>query len=32
VHQAVAISLVFLRADWLALAVRLVGYSYRTDL
>jgi len=31
-HQAVAITLVFLRADWLALAMRLVGWSYRRDL
>jgi len=31
-HQAVAAALVFLRADWLALANRLVGSSYRSDL
>jgi hypothetical protein len=31
-HQMVAAALVFLRADWLALANRLVESSYRSDL
>jgi hypothetical protein len=31
VHQAIALVLVFLRADWLALATELVGSRYRSD-
>jgi hypothetical protein len=31
-HQGVVFALVFLRADWLALANRLVGSDYRRDL
>jgi hypothetical protein len=30
-HQGVAFALVFLRADWLALAVELAGSSYRSE-